>query len=168
MADADPHRTLGLRRDASAAEIKAAYRRLAKAFHPDAAGEAAIPRFLAIQAAYEQLTGISPASGRAVRETWRADPDRARATRDAWRGRRAGSGGGTGSAGAAGASGGADAADAAPGAGAWREKRREGAAKGRRTGGTAAGEDATGRRTRRGSGADRAPDRATPGSTTYD
>src|SRR3954447_13560213 len=170
--DADPHRTLGLRRDASPAEIKAAYRRLAKAFHPDAAGDAAIPRFLAIQAAYEQLTGISPASGRAARDAWRADPDRARATRDAWRGRRAGgagsAGSGGGSAGTAGPDAGGDGSGADAGAGAWREKRRDAGPKGRRTGGAAAGEDATRRRTRRSSAADRAPDRATPGSTTYD
>src|SRR3954451_1732856 len=162
--DADPHRTLGLRRDASPAEIKAAYRRLAKAFHPDAAGDAAIPRFLAIQAAYEQLTGISPTSDRGARESWRADPGRARATRDAWRERRAGTAG-SGTAGAAGPDPSGAGADAGSDAGdAWREKRRDGGAKGRRTGGTAAGEDATRRRTRRGSAPDRAPDRATPGS----
>ena len=55
--DADPYRTLGLARGATLDEIKRAYRRLAKANHPDAAGETALPRFLAIQAAYEQLAG---------------------------------------------------------------------------------------------------------------
>ena len=51
----DPHRTLGVAPGASLNEIKSAYRRLAKKYHPDAAGERALPRFLAIQAAYEQL-----------------------------------------------------------------------------------------------------------------
>ena len=37
----DPYRTLGLPRTASLTEVKAAYRRLAKANHPDTAGEAA-------------------------------------------------------------------------------------------------------------------------------
>jgi curved DNA-binding protein CbpA len=79
----DPYRTLGLQQGASEAEVKAAYRRLAKAFHPDTAGEKAIPRFLAIQAAYDALTGHQPRKprGTAAREPWRADPDRARATR---------------------------------------------------------------------------------------
>src|SRR4051794_17753459 len=132
--EADPHRTLGLSRDASPAEIKAAYRRLAKAFHPDAAGEAAIPRFLAIQAAYEQLTGISPTSPRGAAEAWRADPDRARATRDAWRARRPG-GAAAGTAGTAGERATND------GAGAWRDKRRDGPGAGERPGsGTARGE----------------------------
>src|SRR5512145_997150 len=45
----DPYRTLGLGRDATTEEIRRAYRRLAKANHPDSAGEAALPRFLAIQ-----------------------------------------------------------------------------------------------------------------------
>ena len=41
------------------AEVKQAYRRLVKANHPDRAGETALPRFLAIQAAYaEGLTEI--------------------------------------------------------------------------------------------------------------
>jgi hypothetical protein len=79
----DPYRTLGLQRGASEAEVKAAYRRLAKAFHPDAAGEKAIARFLAIQAAYDAITGherLTP-PGAPAREPWRADPERARATR---------------------------------------------------------------------------------------
>ena len=53
--DTDPYRTLGLPRGATIDEVKRAYRRLAKINHPDAAGEKALPRFLAIQAAYEQL-----------------------------------------------------------------------------------------------------------------
>jgi curved DNA-binding protein CbpA len=52
----DPWRTLELPRDATLDEVKAAYRRLAKRYHPDSAGEAALARFLAVQAAYEALT----------------------------------------------------------------------------------------------------------------
>jgi curved DNA-binding protein CbpA len=52
----DPWRTLELPRDATLDEVKAAYRRLAKRYHPDSAGEAALTRFLAVQAAYEALT----------------------------------------------------------------------------------------------------------------
>ena len=59
--DADPYRILGLARGASLDEVKRAYRRLAKANHPDAAGAGALPRFLAIQAAYERLAGGSAA-----------------------------------------------------------------------------------------------------------
>ena len=55
--DSDPYRTLGLSRDATLDEVRRAYRRLAKANHPDAAGEAALPRFLAIQAAYDTIAG---------------------------------------------------------------------------------------------------------------
>jgi hypothetical protein len=84
----DPYRTLGLEPGAPMGEVKRAYRRLAKAFHPDSAGEAALPRFLAIHAAYEQLiTGrILPGSANAPTpprpEPWRADPERARASRE--------------------------------------------------------------------------------------
>ncbi len=72
----DPYRTLGLPRGASLDEVKRAYRTLAKANHPDAAGPAALPRFLAIQAAYEQLLGggVLPPPGSAP-----ADPTRTRA-----------------------------------------------------------------------------------------
>jgi curved DNA-binding protein CbpA len=52
----DPWRTLELPRDATLDEVKAAYRRLAKRYHPDSAGETALTRFLAVQAAYEALT----------------------------------------------------------------------------------------------------------------
>ena len=51
----DPFRTLGIAPSASLNEIRSAYRRLAKQYHPDAAGDRALPRFLAIQAAYERL-----------------------------------------------------------------------------------------------------------------
>src|SRR5215210_7856142 len=96
----DPYRTLGLEPGASMAEVKRAYRLLAKAYHPDSAGEAALPRFLAIHEAYEAIrTGrpmaprrrsASPAAGSS--EPWRADPDRARAAREEAR-RRASAGG---------------------------------------------------------------------------
>ena len=91
--DQDPYRTLGLSRGASIEEIKRAYRRLAKIHHPDAAGEKNVPRFLAIQAAYEQLAGGLEGRGAtrrpaaAPRQPWDADPDRSDATRRAYGGR---------------------------------------------------------------------------------
>jgi hypothetical protein len=94
--NADPYRTLGLERGASLDEVKRAYRRLAKANHPDAAGEAALPRFLAIQAAYDQIAGpdartrrSGPGGGSAgtARRPWEADPERAGATHRAYGGR---------------------------------------------------------------------------------
>jgi curved DNA-binding protein CbpA len=90
--DPDPYRTLGLARDATREEIRVAYRRLAKIHHPDAAGPSALPRFLAIQAAYEQLIHGTTSAGRggqspAARRAWDADPERADATRRAYGGR---------------------------------------------------------------------------------
>lgn len=88
--NADPYRTLGLPRGASLDEVKRAYRRLAKANHPDAVGPGALPRFLAIQAAYEQLVGgaAGPAERRGGQTPRRrpsaADQDRADATRRAY------------------------------------------------------------------------------------
>src|SRR5258705_7204000 len=81
--DPDPYRTLGLKRGATLDEVKRAYRRLAKINHPDAAGEGALPRFLAIQAAYEQLAGpgASGAARRpmpAPRRPWDAEADKTR------------------------------------------------------------------------------------------
>ena len=122
----DPYRTLGLDPGATSAEIKRAYRRLAKAYHPDSAGERALPRFLAIQAAYERLTSGQPGArsaggdGGARRagpqgpatppppgRPWSADAERARATRDAFRKRstRTGARSGSGGAGGGGATG---------------------------------------------------------------
>ena len=101
MTALDPHRTLGLAPGATQAEIKVAYRRLAKLNHPDSAGERALPRFLAIQAAYEALVedpsgqrrpgrGRPAATGRPAEPpaaAWQADASRARATREAYRAR---------------------------------------------------------------------------------
>lgn len=50
----DPWGVLGIKRDASADEIKTAYRRLAKDHHPDRGGDP--NRFIEIQNAYQQLT----------------------------------------------------------------------------------------------------------------
>ena len=58
-SNGDPHRVLGVARDASEAEIRRAYRALAKRHHPDG-GQGSVARFLAIQAAYEALTGGTP------------------------------------------------------------------------------------------------------------
>ena len=133
----DPWRTLGLTPGASIDEIRRAYRRLAKVNHPDAAGEAALPRFLAIQSAYEALAGPR-------------------------RGRRPGT-----------------RPDGSTGAGST--SRRGAATKGKPTadGGPAAGRTKAGRAdeggpggaagsSRRTGGRRRQPNRATPGSTSYD
>lgn len=142
----DPFRVLGLGPQATTAEIKRAYRALAKANHPDSAGEAALPRFLAIQAAYEQLvTGKARGSGRSRAgatnpEPWRADPARAQEARG---GSRAG----------------ADRPGASrPGAGRPRSNAGRPAGQTGTTGGQAAGGGTRRRSTRK----------ATFGSTTYD
>jgi len=85
----DPYRTLGLTRGASLDEIKRAYRQLAKEHHPDAAGQQALPRFLAIQAAYEQLVGDRPSKAvpRPPTRPSSADPVRSDATHRAYGGR---------------------------------------------------------------------------------
>lgn len=87
---ADPYRTLGLVPGAPVDEVKRAYRRLAKRYHPDSAGELEVRRFLAIQAAYEQIVGgRSEHAGRPGQPAapWDADPGRARATRQGYRNR---------------------------------------------------------------------------------
>jgi len=92
--EGDPYRTLGLPRDATLDEVRRAYRRLAKANHPDAAGEAALPRFLAIQAAYDTIAGPDartrrPGGARPTgpRRAWDAERDRTDATYRAYGGR---------------------------------------------------------------------------------
>ena len=183
--DADPYRTLGLKRGAHLDEVKRAYRRLAKINHPDAAGESALPRFLAIQAAYEQLAG--PASlGKARRPTpaprrpWDAEADKTRRayggrSRNAPPGAAGTPGGATGKGGAAGTSGGPNPSGAAgEGSGGW--ARRPGSAG--RSGGASARPGR--RRTYEprpntgtpgappAGGQTRPPNKATFGSTSYD
>ena len=53
----DPYRVLGVSRNATDAEIKRAYRKLARQYHPDRNPDdaAAEERFKAIQAAYEAI-----------------------------------------------------------------------------------------------------------------
>lgn len=182
----DPYRILGVMPGASLNEIRAAYRRLAKQYHPDAAGERALARFLAIQAAYERLVdaegrlrlpgeGRGPGAGRGAAggrgsgagrrptEPWRADAARARASRDAWRARRAGA-----------PSGGSGSGPARPGArtGAGDPERPRAGDGGQSGpgGATRPGPDRSSRRrsTSEDRGGRRGPRRATPGSTTYD
>ena len=189
--DADPYRTLGLARGASREEVKRAYRALAKVHHPDAAGEKALPRFLAIQAAYEQLIDGSIAPrGRgsaAARKPWEADDDRSDATRRAYgarpRGPRPSPGAGPAGAGPAGArpAGGSPGGGRSPGAGGPRPGASAGGspggtrASGSRsgTGGTgSARDDAPGTPGARSAGGTRGtadpPNKATLGSTSYD
>ena len=79
----DPYAVLGIAPGASMAEVKRAYRRMAKVFHPDSAGEAAVPKFLAIHEAYEAIVAGRPmrptaGSSRRTATGWAADPARAR------------------------------------------------------------------------------------------
>lgn len=75
----DPYEVLGLARGAGAAEIKAAYRRLAKRYHPDAQGADGRPpgksRFQEVTAAYNLLKD----SAARARFDARPRPSRARA-----------------------------------------------------------------------------------------
>lgn len=153
---------LGLPRSASLPEVKRAYRRLAKANHPDVAGPAALPRFLAIQAAYQQLAGTAapPLTGRGTPQAgrpWDADPTRTDATRRAYsRTRRPEPDGDGGE----------------PGAGRPRSRKRPtGARPGAPPGGRPASNPNTGRTRGAGSGGSTTQGprgKATLGSTSYD
>jgi hypothetical protein len=160
----DPYRTLGVAPGASLNEIRSAYRRLAKKYHPDAAGERALSRFLAIQAAYELLVDgdgrlrphdRSPGAGFSARSrqgdgAGTEEAGRARASRDAWRARRSTSRNATG------ASGATDPGTNPGAAGAGRPRPT--------AGGSTKRSHTAGERHH----ARRAPRKATPGSTTYD
>ena len=54
----DPYAVLGIGPDASAKDVAVAYRRLAKRFHPDRAGERGARRMAEINAAYDQLRDV--------------------------------------------------------------------------------------------------------------
>jgi hypothetical protein len=58
----DPYAVLGIGPDASAREVAAAYRRLAKRFHPDRAGDRGARRMAEINAAYDQLRDVQAPS----------------------------------------------------------------------------------------------------------
>jgi curved DNA-binding protein CbpA len=62
----DPYAVLGIGPDASPREVAAAYRRLAKRFHPDRAGERGARRMAEINAAYDQLRDVHAPSEPAV------------------------------------------------------------------------------------------------------
>ena len=61
MASPDPYATLGVSRDASDAEIKRAFRKLARKYHPDRNPDdsAAEAKFKEVQAAYETIGDAS-------------------------------------------------------------------------------------------------------------
>ena len=188
--DPDPYRTLGLPRGASLDEVKRAYRRLAKVNHPDAAGEAALPRFLAIQAAYEQLVGGAgpsargrrPAPAPTPRRPWEADPDRSDATRRAYGGRARNAAPGGGGAGqesrgrSSGATDGTRGGPADPGRTRWSSRAEASGGPSTRSGQRRSSPPRDGDGTGRPSGpagsgrtpADGPPNKATLGSTSYD
>ena len=183
----DPYRVLELSRGASLDDVKRAYRRLAKANHPDAAGEAALPRFLAIQAAYELLAGGTGAATRgrratpATRPSWEADPDRSDATRRAYGGRARtappggrgappGSASGPGAASRAGTTGAAAGSGATgrPGAGSGGSTSARAGRRRRTTADDAASAGTPPPDSKRGSRSTKANKKATLGSTSYD
>lgn len=166
----DPYRMLGLMPGATLDEVKRAYRRLAKLYHPDSAGTAATARFIAVQGAYEMLmtssrrapTGM--AGGTAARSAAGA---RSRPAP----GGRPGAGGRPGPGGRAGSSPPGSSGGPGPGGPGRGDRTRPGGpgATGRPGAGSSAssahGETPRRERTRRG---ERAVPRARPGSTSYD
>jgi hypothetical protein len=155
----DPFRVLGVAEGASLADVKRAYRLLAKKHHPDA-GEGSVARFLEIQAAYEVLVGRGPANGD------RAGAARPSGRRPAQPGPRTAGARRTG-----GEPPGDPAAPPTPGT-EWARRPRDAGGRPRDAGGrpreasgtSAAGSSGNGERSRRGRG----PRKATLGSTTYD
>jgi hypothetical protein len=78
----DPYAALGVAPDASPEEVAAAYRRLAKRFHPDRVGARGARRMAEINAAYDQLRDVREpqpvASAVARRGAWLSDDIRRR------------------------------------------------------------------------------------------
>ncbi len=75
MPEADPHTLLGLSPDASTSDVIAAYRRLARIWHPDVTDDpAAAQRFAALNAAYQRLLAAATTSTGAVIPIHRGHP----------------------------------------------------------------------------------------------
>lgn len=74
--DSNPYARLGLAPGASMADVKRAYRRLAKHFHPDHAGPGSLRTFMAVKTAYEWIVAHAPpmapppSPAPAVRSNW--------------------------------------------------------------------------------------------------
>ncbi len=163
-AGGDPYRVLGLAPGAQLADVKRAYRLLAKRHHPDA-GKGSVARFLEIQAAYEVLVRRDGTDGEragtartAARRPAQASPRTAGARRSG--GERPGDPAGPPPPGTEWARRPRD-ADGRPFPGAGG---RPSAGTGGRSAAGAGGPGGTGERSRRG----RAARKATLGSTTYD
>jgi DnaJ domain len=87
----DPYRILGVERTASMREISAAWRTLAKEWHPDLRGDAnALGRMVQLNAAYEQI--LAERTGRAAPRATAAAPEEAAAGSDPARARPRGRG----------------------------------------------------------------------------
>lgn len=66
----DPHRVLGVPRDATQEEITSAYHRLVRRYHPDTTSDVTEPdRFREVVAAYEALRGQAPRERPARRQS---------------------------------------------------------------------------------------------------
>ncbi len=79
----DPHRVLGIPKNATPDQIRTAYRRLARAVHPDVSkAPDAAARFAALAAAYEQLT--DPTRSVPIRPASQPDTEHAEAVYDAF------------------------------------------------------------------------------------
>ena len=180
----DPYSVLGVARGTPVADVKRAYRRLAKENHPDSAGPQALARFLAIQAAYEEIVegklrprdlggaGRAGGAGSGGGPAWRADPERARATRESWRRRSSRPAGAGGTSSGAGGTSSGSRTGSGTGAGdrSGSGSRADGATGGASSGtGASGGADAGAGDARSRRSRDRqAKNRAKPGSTTYD
>jgi len=75
MADREPHEVLGVARDASEDEVRAAYRKMVKEHHPDVSdAEDAEERFVKVRDAYEVMRERAEENGTEKKEVDRDEP----------------------------------------------------------------------------------------------
>lgn len=166
----DPYRMLGLTPGATLDEVKRAYRRLAKLYHPDSAGAAATARFIAVQGAYEMLMTSARRASAGMAGGATARPGAGSRSRPA-PGSRPGAGGRPGASERGGSSAPGSSGGPGPGGpGSGGRTRAGGPGATRRPGAGPSASSANGEaprreRTRRG---ERSVPRARPGSTSYD